>query len=76
MSQERRCHICKATDGKWYLELGNFEYAYDSKDCTRYGPFNSENAATTALDEYSNPGGFSVDTSGEVPPPSDAQRKD
>ena len=44
MSQERQCRIWKATDEKWYVELGNFEYAYESRDCTRYGPFNSEGA--------------------------------
>jgi hypothetical protein len=76
MSQERQCYIWKATDGKWYLELGNFEHAYESKDCTRYGPFRSESAATTALEEFSNPGSIHVDASGKVPPPSDAQRID
>ena len=42
MSQERQCQIWKATDEKWYLEIGDFEYAYDSEHCTRYGPFDSE----------------------------------
>jgi hypothetical protein len=68
-SQQRQCLIWKATDQKWYMELGNFEYAYDPKDCTNYGPFSSEQSAMDALDNFSNPGGCDVDESGIKPPP-------
>ena len=70
MSVSRECCIYKATDDKWYLLLGDFEYAYDEEDCTTYGPFVSEEKADRFLsNNFSNPGGLDVDDSGESEPP-------
>jgi hypothetical protein len=41
MSQSRRCSRFLATDGKWYLILGDDEYCYDDDECTTFGPFDS-----------------------------------
>ena len=74
MSQQRNCRYWKATDDQWYVELGNFEYAQESCDCTRYGPFSSLEKAESFVDRgFSNPGGSYTDDSGTQPPPSDAQ---
>jgi hypothetical protein len=73
MSQQRECYIWKATDQKWYVELGDFEYAYGSENCTRYGPFDSEEDVLDGIDAFSNPGGSTTDTTGTAPPPSDAK---
>ena len=64
MSTSRRCDIYKAKDGKWYMFLGNYEYAWDIEDCTAYGPFADEEAAIKELDNHSNPGGWVTDKSG------------
>lgn len=69
MSTQRRCDIWKATDGKWYLTLGDFEYAERDEDCTTYGPFKDCDAVEDELDNHSNPGGSWVDDSGEEAPP-------
>ena len=69
MSTMRECSIFKAKDGRWYMLLGNFEYAFDPSDCTMYGPFASEEDAIKELDYHSNPGGYSVDDSGVATPP-------
>lgn len=69
MSQSRRCDIFKAADGKWYVRLGDFEYAQAEEDCTCYGPFPNEDSAMGELDRHSNPGAFWTDPSGEQPIP-------
>lgn len=75
MSTQRRCDFWKATDGKWYLLLGNFEYAEDEEDCTCYGPFSSQEAAEKELDNHSNPGGWNEDDSGKRPPPKNCRKR-
>ena len=67
-STQRHCHIYKAKNKKWYMELGDFEYA-DRHQSTTYGPFNSEDDADKELDYHSNPGGLSIDRSGKQPVP-------
>lgn len=69
MSMSRRCDFFKAVNGKWYVELGNREYAYDHHDCTIYGPFDSEEAAEGELEHHSNPGSSSSDDRGVRPVP-------
>ena len=68
MSQSRHCEIYKAVNQKWYLELGDFEYA-DHVDSTTYGPFDTFEAANKELDNHSNPGCMSRDDSGTQPVP-------
>lgn len=64
-SMSRHCDFYLATDGKWYLELAHNEYG-EWDEATTYGPFNSMEKAETYLDNnFSNPGGFGVDDSGE-----------
>lgn len=74
MSQQRRCDIWKATDGKWYLTLGDFEWAEEDSECTTYGPFSTEEDAEGELDNHSNPGGSCTDDSGTRQPPEKAKR--
>ena len=69
MSTCRACNFTKCNDGKWYLELGNFEHAYESHECTIYGPFNTLEEAHKELEQHSNPGGYSTDDSGHEDPP-------
>ena len=69
MSCSRRCNVTKASDGKWYLTLGNFEHAHDDEDCTVYGPFASQESLEKGLDRHSNPGGMWLDDSGTEAPP-------
>ena len=70
MSCSRRCSFWLATDGKWYMALGNHEYAYDDADCTIYGAFASHEAAAEYIRRHhSNPGGSDIDDSGTQPPP-------
>jgi hypothetical protein len=64
----RHCDFYKATNGKWYMELADEEYG-ERYDATTYGPFDSEDAAKRYLDQFSNPGGYSTDDSGEQPVP-------
>lgn len=69
MSCSRRCDVWKATDGKWYMLLGKFEYAED-EDCDSFGPFSSEEATHKyRQDNHSNPGAYNMDDSGTRPPP-------
>lgn len=72
MSQQRRCDVTKCNDGKWYMVLGNHEYAEEDHDCTTYGPFASEDAVDAELENHSNPGGQTVDDSGTADPPDPA----
>ncbi len=62
-STSRHAHIYKAKNGKWYLELGDHEYAAEHQSTT-YGPFNTEKDLERELQQHSNPGGFSYDDSG------------
>jgi hypothetical protein len=71
MSTERHCRIYRATDNKWYVELGDREYASRSES-TAYGPFDSEDAANGELDQHSNPGSIWSDGSGTAPPPTES----
>lgn len=63
MSVSRHCEFWKSTDGQWWMDLADREYA-GSEDATTYGPFKSEDAAIDFLDEFSNPGSFWTDDSG------------
>jgi hypothetical protein len=66
MSQSRKCEFVLASNKKWYVILGNFEYAYDEQDCTVYGPFATEEKADEYVSEnFANPGSSSTDDSGE-----------
>ena len=69
MSQSRRCEIIKATNNRWYLVLGNFEYAHNDWDCTVYGTFNSEDSVWDYIHgHFANPGGGSIDSDGTITP--------
>ncbi len=67
-SMQRHCDIYKAADGKWYMELADAEDG-EQYDSTAYGPFYSSDAAVKYLDNFSNPGGYGLDDSGERPAP-------
>jgi len=67
-SMQRHCFIYKARDGKWYMELADREYG-EREEATTYGPFGSEDDADDYLDNFSNPGGYGVDSSGKLPAP-------
>ena len=71
MSMERRCDIWKATDGQWYIILGQWEYSYDDHECACHGPFESEKALEDWRFQFGgpNPGGGNWDDSGTVAPP-------
>lgn len=73
MSCSRRCSIWKATDGRYYVTVGDFEHAYDDSDCSTYGPFDDEDAAYDGARNSGpgNPGGYDLDDSGTEPPPTD-----
>jgi hypothetical protein len=71
-SVSRHCLIYKANDGKWYVELGDYEHQYE--DCPTYGPFGSYEDAENELDYHSNPGGWNIDESGTESPPSKLRR--
>jgi hypothetical protein len=65
----RYCGVWKASNGRWYLDLAEQEYA-EYEDATTYGPFRSEDAANKYLhDNFSNPGGYMTDESGKEDPP-------
>jgi hypothetical protein len=61
MSLSRHCAFYKATNDKWYMELGDKEYAFDDSECTTYGPFNSLELAEKELDNHANPGSVWMD---------------
>ena len=64
-SVSRFCEFWLASNGKWYMDLAHDEYG-EAYDATTYGPFNSEEAADKYLrDNFSNPGGASIDDSGD-----------
>jgi hypothetical protein len=75
MSMQRRCDIWKANDQKWYMILGDEEYAEEIEDCSIYGPFNDDKAVFRELDNHSNPGAYSFDDSGTEPPPKKPEKK-
>jgi len=63
-SMQRYCSFYKAKNGKWYMELAPQEYG-EYEDATTYGPFYSEESALKYLSNFSNPGGYDLDDSGE-----------
>lgn len=68
MSCSRHCCIYKASNNKWYLELGDFEYA-KYEDSTTYGPFENSEKAEEELENHSNPGALNIDDNGKNEPP-------
>jgi len=74
-SNLRDCSIYKATNDKWYMDLEDERYSdededdYNSGEMRSYGPFGSEEAAERFLRNFSNPGGYDVDSSGRRKPP-------
>jgi hypothetical protein len=74
MSVLRRCDFWLATDGNWYLRLGRHEHDWEDYQCTVYGPFSTyEQANQYRYDNFSNPGGQEVDSTGTTPPPVDPE---
>jgi hypothetical protein len=67
-SLQRYCHIYKAKNKKWYVELADREHG-GRMDSTTYGPFNSFDEADDELNYHSNPGGLTIDKSGKKPVP-------
>jgi hypothetical protein len=68
-SLSRHCEFYLAVDGNWYMDLAGREYG-EQHDSTTYGPFRSQEAADEYLsDNFSNPGGDSVDDTGDRPVP-------
>lgn len=67
-SLQRYCHVYKTRSGRWYLELANREHG-ERDDASTYGPFNSEDEADRYTENFSNPGGSSIDRSGREPDP-------
>lgn len=68
MSTLRHCSLYKAKDQKWYMELAEEEYGeYEDSDC--FGPFDSEEECLDYLNNFSNPGGYDIDDSGRMQPP-------
>ncbi len=67
-SMQRHCEFYLASDKKWYMELASDEYG-EQHESDVYGPFYSRDAAMKHLDQFSNPGGYGIDDSGERPPP-------
>ena len=64
----RHCLMYRATDGNWYMELGDYEYA-DYQHSTTHGPFPTEDATIAYLDSFTNPGGWETDNRGTRAPP-------
>ena len=50
-SMQRYCGIYKASDGKWYMDLADHEYA-DYEEANTYGPFDSSDQAMDYLDNF------------------------
>lgn len=70
MSVSRRCDYFSATDGKWYILLGDEEHAWEDHECTAYGPFESmQSARKYVSDNHSNPGSYDVYSDGTEAPP-------
>jgi hypothetical protein len=68
------CQFYKATDGKWYMDLEDYDEDEDGEqiegDYTSYGPFSSFKAAEKYLSQnFANPGGYMEDDSGRRKPP-------
>jgi len=71
-SMSRHCSFYLASDDKWYMDLANNEYG-EWDEATTYGPFSSMEKAEDYLDNnFSNPGGYNVDESGEQEPPTES----
>jgi len=63
-SLSRYCHFYLATDDQWYMELAPEEYG-ERESADTYGPFPSfEDADNYLTDNFSNPGGDTMDKSG------------
>jgi hypothetical protein len=68
-SESRYCHIYKANNNLWYVDLASFEGG-QNHDANTYGPSNSQNEIEKfILDNFSNPGGWTVDKSGKKSAP-------
>jgi hypothetical protein len=63
MSMDRHCIIYLASDGRWFLELGDRE-GDGPQDSTAYGPFPSMKAAEAELAHHGNLGRIRVDGTG------------
>jgi hypothetical protein len=64
-SESRYCHIYKAKNNKWYVDLASLEGGQDY-DANTYGPFDDQDQAEKyVLNNFSNPGGLTVDKSGK-----------
>lgn len=68
MSMVRFCEIILATDLKWYVILGDWEYAYHKHECSVYGGFTTEEKAIEEVHSHTNPGGYFTDSRGTVTP--------
>ena len=69
MSVSRDCNFFLADDEQWYMELADEEYG-GLDDSTTYGPFSTLEVGQEYLDDnFSNPGGWSIDKSGKRKPP-------
>jgi hypothetical protein len=75
MSVSRQCLFMLATDAKWYMQLGNHEYAYDDWNSTWYGPFDSQELADQYLyDNFDSTSGAEIDDRSNKAPPVDVER--
>jgi len=66
-----------ASDDNWYMYIETWdEYGEEgSGEYEEYGPFMSlERAERYLEDNFANPGGYSVNSSGKTKPPSNARR--
>lgn len=61
MSQQRECAIVGLHKDEWYLLISMHEYGrLEDNDANCYGSFLTEKAAEDYIDNFSNPGGWSV----------------
>lgn len=64
-SEPRFAEIFKTKSGRWWLTLGDSERAGPERSTT-YGPFKTQDEADEFMsDNFTNPGGFSIDKSGK-----------
>jgi hypothetical protein len=72
-SESRYCHIYKANNNKWYTDLASGDGNHQQHTASTYGPFNDiESAEKYISDEFSNPGGWSIDKSGKKQVPKES----
>jgi hypothetical protein len=75
MSESRQCLYALATDGQWYLQIGDHEHCWDDWNCTWYGPFPSlEVADEYTYNNFTNTGGSEIDDRGTMEPPKEFTR--